>query len=183
MSRALRAGVFVYVPKGVEIEHPIEIYHWLSGENASVFPHTLIVTGDNARVSVIDYFASEREQSGFACSVADLVAGRGSKLKHVCCQNWAEKARSIHINSTTVGADADVKSLDPQLRNRVEPLGERQPPGWQRSQQRHAVGLPPRGDPRRWTSAPCNSTSSRTPPATCSTRTPSTTSRARSSPA
>lgn len=107
----LRAGVFVYVPKGVVVEHPIEIYHWLSGENASVFPHTLIVTGENAGVSVIDYFASEKEQAGFACSVADLVAGRGSQLKHVCSQNWAEKAKSIHINSTTVGADADVKAL------------------------------------------------------------------------
>jgi Fe-S cluster assembly protein SufD len=105
------SGVFVYVPAGVEIEHPIEIYHWLSGDNACVFPHTLVVTGDNAKVSVIDYFASEREESGFACSVADLVAGPGSHLKHVCCQNWAERARSIHISSTTVGADADVKSL------------------------------------------------------------------------
>ena len=106
-----RAGVFVYVPRGVVVEHPIEVYHWLSGERSSVFPHTLIVTEDNASVTVVDYFASESEQDGFACSVADLVAGPGSKLKHVCCQNWAEEAKSIHVSSTTVGADADAKSL------------------------------------------------------------------------
>ncbi|MFT4550616.1 MAG: Fe-S cluster assembly protein SufD, partial [Verrucomicrobiales bacterium] len=28
-----RAGVFIYVPKGVVVEHPIEVYHWLSGDN------------------------------------------------------------------------------------------------------------------------------------------------------
>lgn len=106
-----RAGVFVYVPKGVTVDHPIEIYHWLSGENASVFPHTLIVTEDNASVTVVDYFASATEEPGFACSVADLVAGPGSQLKHICCQNWAEKAKSIHVSSTTVAADADAKSL------------------------------------------------------------------------
>jgi len=106
-----RAGVFVYVPKNVVVEHPIEIYHWLSGENASAFPHTLIVTEDNASVTVVDYFASEKEEAGFACSVADLVAGPGSRLKHVCCQNWAEEAKSIHVSSTTVDTDADAKSL------------------------------------------------------------------------
>jgi Fe-S cluster assembly protein SufD len=106
-----RAGVFIYVPKGVVVEHPIEVYHWLSGDNTSAFPHTLIVTEDNASVTVVDYFASEGEQPGFACSVADLVAGPGSKLKHVCCQNWAEEAKSIHVSSTSVGTDADAKSL------------------------------------------------------------------------
>ena len=106
-----RAGVFVYVPKNVVVEHPIEVYHWLSGENASAFPHTLIVTEDNASVTVIDYLASAQDEAGFACSVADLVAGPGSKLKHVCSQNWAEKAKGVHVSSTTVGTDADAKSL------------------------------------------------------------------------
>src|SRR6266540_2763574 len=30
------SGTFLYVPRGVEIELPIEIFHWLNGENASV---------------------------------------------------------------------------------------------------------------------------------------------------
>jgi len=33
------SGTFLYVPRGVEIELPIEILHWLNGENASAFPH------------------------------------------------------------------------------------------------------------------------------------------------
>ena len=32
------SGTFLYVPRGVEIELPIEIFHWLHGENASAFP-------------------------------------------------------------------------------------------------------------------------------------------------
>src|SRR5437773_7559418 len=38
------SGTFLYVPRGVEIDLPIVISHWLLGQNASVFPHLLLVT-------------------------------------------------------------------------------------------------------------------------------------------
>src|SRR5207244_7350264 len=40
------SGTFLYVPHGVEIELPVEIFHWLNGENASLFPHLFLVTDD-----------------------------------------------------------------------------------------------------------------------------------------
>jgi Fe-S cluster assembly protein SufD len=52
------SGTFLYVPRGVEIELPIEIFHWLHGENASVFPHLLLVTDELAKVIVIEHFRS-----------------------------------------------------------------------------------------------------------------------------
>src|ERR1700737_2425030 len=59
------SGTFLYVPRGVEIELPIEIFHWLHGENASVFPHLLLVTDELAKVTVIESFRSlDRHLSG-----------------------------------------------------------------------------------------------------------------------
>src|ERR1043165_8364283 len=57
------SGTFVYVPKGVEVELPIEIFHWLHGENASVFPHTLLVADELAKVTVIEHFRSAHSRS------------------------------------------------------------------------------------------------------------------------
>ena len=37
------SGTFLFVPRGVEIELPIEIFHWLRGDNVSIFPHLLLV--------------------------------------------------------------------------------------------------------------------------------------------
>ena len=54
------SGTFLYVPRGVEIELPIEIFHWLNGENASVFPHLLLVADELAKVTVIEHFRSVR---------------------------------------------------------------------------------------------------------------------------
>jgi Fe-S cluster assembly scaffold protein SufB len=54
----VRSGTFVYVPRGVEVELPIEIFHWLSGDNASVFPHTLLIADELSKVTVIEHFRS-----------------------------------------------------------------------------------------------------------------------------
>lgn len=110
------SGTFVYVPKGLEVELPIEIFHWLHGENAAVFPHTLLIADEMAKVTVIEHFRSAHpNRAGFACGVNDLVVGRGAKLNYVCTQNWNEKALAIQINSTSVERDASALSLNVHL--------------------------------------------------------------------
>ena len=107
------SGTFLYVPRGVEIEQPIEIFQWLNGENASVFPHLLLVTDELAKVTVIEHFRSVNEHApGFACGVNDLVAGPGAKVTYVCAQNWAENVVALQMNSTVVDHDASAMSLN-----------------------------------------------------------------------
>ena len=63
----VRAGTFLYVPRGVEIDLPIESFHWLHGANGSVFPHTLIIAEDMAKVTVVDHYESaDAATPGFA---------------------------------------------------------------------------------------------------------------------
>src|SRR3954468_13946547 len=110
------SGTFVYVPRGVEVELPIEIFHWLHGENASVFPHTLLIADELAKVTVVEHFRSAHsDRAGFACGVNDLVVGRGAKLNYICTQDWSEKTLAIQINSTSVERDASALSLNAHL--------------------------------------------------------------------
>ena len=110
------SGTFLYVPRGVEIESPIEIFHWLNGENASVFPHLLLVTDELAKVTVIEHFRSlDPHSPGFACGVNDLVAGPGAKVTYVCAQNWADNVVALQMNSTTVDHDSSAMSLNLHL--------------------------------------------------------------------
>lgn len=113
------SGTFLYVPRGVEIELPIEIFHWLNGENASAFPHLLLVTDELAKVTVIEHFRSVNEHvPGFACGVNDLVAGPGAKVTYVCAQDWADNVVALQMNSTTVDHDASAMSLNLHLGSR-----------------------------------------------------------------
>src|ERR1700704_4432045 len=61
------SGTFLFVPRGVEIELPIEIFHWLRHDNMSIFPHLLLVADELAKVTVIEHFRScDRKAPGFA---------------------------------------------------------------------------------------------------------------------
>jgi Fe-S cluster assembly protein SufD len=110
------SGTFLFVPRGVEIEHPIEIFHWLRHDNTSIFPHLLLVTDELAKVTVIEHFRScNRSAPGFACGVNDLIAGPGAKVTYVCTQSWAENVIALQMNSTTVDHDASAMSLNLHL--------------------------------------------------------------------
>lgn len=112
----VRSGTFVYVPRGVEVELPIEIFHWLTGDNASVFPHTLLIADELSQVTVIEHFRSAHSGTrGFACGVNDLVVGRGAKITYVCAQNWNQNVTALQMNTTTAERDAAAKSLNLHL--------------------------------------------------------------------
>jgi Fe-S cluster assembly protein SufD len=107
------SGTFLFVPRGLEIELPIEIFHWLRHGNMSVFPHLLLVADELARVTVIEHFGScDQRAAGFACGVNDLIAGPGAKVTYVCAQNWGENVIALQMNSTIVDHDASAMSLN-----------------------------------------------------------------------
>ena len=108
----VRTGTFLYVPKNVEVALPLEVFHWLGGEGGSTFPHTLIIAEAGSKVTLVDYFESDRaEEGGFACAVNDLIVGPGAKVTYLCAQNWGENVVSFQINSTAVERDANALSL------------------------------------------------------------------------
>jgi Fe-S cluster assembly protein SufD len=112
----VRAGTFIYVPRGVELDTPIEIFHWLSVENSAVFPHLLVVADEMAKVTIVEQFRSLNQTArGFACGVNDLIAGREANVKYVCAQQWNENVVALQINATTVERDAIAMSLNLHL--------------------------------------------------------------------
>ena len=117
LHRALvSSGTFLFVPRGVEIDQPIEIFHWLRHDNMSIFPHLLLVTDELAKVTVIEHFRScSRTAPGFACGVNDLIAGPGAKVTYVCAQEWSSNVIALQMNSTTVDHDASAMSLNLHL--------------------------------------------------------------------
>ncbi len=145
----LSDGAFIYVPKGVEVTMPIVITHAAAGANTAVFPHTLVVADDNAKVTVVDYFVTlapnpepgtpnpeqknpNPEPRSLAIGANDLYASHGAQLTYVAAQNWSRDTLSFHSNDTIVRRDARVQSLNVHLgarQARHESLSLLQAPG------------------------------------------------------
>ncbi|MFC4995039.1 Fe-S cluster assembly protein SufD [Rubritalea tangerina] len=107
----LTNGLFVWVPKGVEVEKPIEVYHIVAGEKCAIFPHTLIITEDNAKVTVVDYFKNASDSSGLVIAMNDLIAGNGSQLNYSAIQDLNLDSKIVQINNTEVDRDANAKAF------------------------------------------------------------------------
>lgn len=104
----VKSGLFVYVPDGVVVEQPIEVTHVLGGSHMAAFPHTLIVTGKNAQVSVVERFTSaEANDEGLCIAVNDVIAGEGSKLSYCVLQELNVNSKMIQVNATESARSAN----------------------------------------------------------------------------
>ena len=108
-------GVFIRVPKNLEVAQPIEIFHWVEGENSAVFPHTLVVCERGSKATVVDCFRSADGAPAFACGVNDLVVEEGAKLNYVSVQQWSPSTVAFHLNSTIVGRNASCLGMQVNL--------------------------------------------------------------------
>src|SRR5579862_1993773 len=92
------SGAFLYVPRGVEIPTPFVATHAAAGPGSAVFPHTIVIAEDHARVTHVEFFLSADETAGFASGVNDLHAGDGAQLTYVGAQNWSRDTLSFQSN-------------------------------------------------------------------------------------
>jgi Fe-S cluster assembly protein SufD len=117
----LEDGAFIYVPKGVDAGLPVGVFHYACGDGAAVFPHTLVIAEENAKVTVADFFRSDSGSSlpasgsplsQFACGGNDLYAGHGAQVTYVAMQDWSRETLSFQFNATVARRDAKVLSLN-----------------------------------------------------------------------
>ncbi len=105
------SGLFIYVPKGVEIEHPIECYQIVAGDQSCIYPHTIVVTEDHAKVSVVEYFKSADSLSSLTIAANELYAGNSSQLSYTAIQDLNLASNLIQLNHTEVARDAHAKAF------------------------------------------------------------------------
>ena len=126
-------GAFIHIPRGVTLEQPIGIFSYALGATAAVFPHTLVVAGENSRATIVEYFGSGNDtERQFAAGANDLYASHGAHLTYIGKQDWSHRALSFQSNSTVVRRDARVQALNVHLgarQARHESLSQLQAPG------------------------------------------------------
>ena len=111
----LRDGFFFYVPEGVELTVPVEVFHWVSGNSASIFPHSLIVAESGSSAVLAEYVASMDDEMSFCCGLSDIHGKENSQLTYLRTQNLSEKAQSIHLLSSRAASNAKLKTFNLDL--------------------------------------------------------------------
>jgi Fe-S cluster assembly protein SufD len=110
-AAAFSGGSFLYVPRGVEVEVPIQSYRWLDVVG-SIMPRTLVVVEEGASVTYIDEYASaDDEDPAFSNGAVELFVGEGAHLRYVSLQNWERNVLHFNTIRSSTGKDATINSL------------------------------------------------------------------------
>src|SRR5215211_5931084 len=114
LSAALFAGgSFLYVPRRVDVEVPIQSYRWLDALGATM-PRTLVILEENAGVTYIDEYASdgtEEDEPTLSNGAVELYVGQGANLRYVSLQNWGRNVLHFNTIRSEAGKDATINSL------------------------------------------------------------------------
>jgi Fe-S cluster assembly protein SufD len=100
-------GAYVYIPKNVEVEKPIQILNFATGlESATLLqPRNLIVVGENAHVQIIERHQSLSEEAILTNSVTEIFAEKRANVDYYKIQN-DHSAASI-VDNTFVAQERD----------------------------------------------------------------------------
>jgi Fe-S cluster assembly protein SufD len=106
----LSGGILVFAEANAEIPEPVRITRRLDGERMIAAPHTLIVTGVNSRVSVIDDYQSS-EGDNVALPVVEVAPGVGSDVKYTALHCWGADTQVFSEQRTITERDSALVSL------------------------------------------------------------------------
>ena len=106
-------GVFLYVPKGVCIDHPLHSIQWAGGEKTIHFTRLLIWLEEGADVTFVHEYASSNtlDEDFMHSGVVEVFAGEEARLKFVELQSWGSKVWNITHQRIITGANAKVEVI------------------------------------------------------------------------
>ncbi|MBI3359542.1 MAG: Fe-S cluster assembly protein SufD [Chloroflexi bacterium] len=108
LSAALaRTGVFVYVPKGVEVELPLHSVIWDRGAGASLFTQVLVAVDDGAQATFVHETASPTaDGQSLHAGAVELIVEDNAHLKFVELQSWGEHVWNFTHERARIGRDS-----------------------------------------------------------------------------
>jgi Fe-S cluster assembly protein SufD len=113
-----QGGVFLYVPRFVEVALPLQALHWADTAGMALTPRTLVVLEDGAQVTFIDQVASADGIDLFANPVTEVYVGRGARLRYVNLQQLGNGAANVGVQRAIVEANGQFNSLTATLGSR-----------------------------------------------------------------
>lgn len=105
-------GVFLYVPRGVEVGLPLQAITYLETPGLSSFPHTLIVAEADSDVTLIEqWLGPSFDGQATSANVQEVFVGQGARVRFITLQEWGRHLWNFSVNRAIISRDASVSSL------------------------------------------------------------------------
>ncbi|EKD80354.1 MAG: hypothetical protein ACD_40C00128G0012 [uncultured bacterium] len=113
-------GSFVYIPKGVKVDLPLQAYFRINGENAGQFERTLIIAEEGSSVSYVEGCSAPAFSSASLHSaVVEVIVKEGAKVRYTTVQNWYKTVYNLVTKRATVAKCGRMEWVDCNLGSKV----------------------------------------------------------------
>lgn len=109
-------GTFIYVPKGVKVDIPLQTYFRINNEATGQFERTLIIVDEGASVHYVEgCTAPNYSSASLHAAIVEIFALEGSYMRYSTIQNWSDNVYNLVTKRATAKKNATVEWIDGNL--------------------------------------------------------------------
>ena len=113
-------GSFIYVPKGVKVEIPLQAYFRINTENMGQFERTLIIVDEGAYVHYVEGCTAPTYSSdSLHSAVVEILVKKGGRCRYTTIQNWSNNVYNLVTKRAVAEEDATMEWVDGNLGSKV----------------------------------------------------------------
>lgn len=119
-SAVWSGGSFIYVPKGVKADTPLQAYFRINSENMGQFERTLIIVDEGASVHYVEgCTAPVFTTNSLHSAVVEIYVKKDAYCRYTTIQNWANNVYNLVTKRATCDANATMEWVDGNIGSKL----------------------------------------------------------------
>lgn len=119
-SAVWSGGSFIYVPKGVHVEMPLQAYFRINAKNMGQFERTLIIVDEGAYVHYVEGCTAPTYSSdSLHSAVVEIIVKKNARCRYTTIQNWSTNVYNLVTKRTAVYENGTMEWVDGNLGSKV----------------------------------------------------------------
>ncbi|WP_443667763.1 Fe-S cluster assembly protein SufB [Kibdelosporangium philippinense] len=113
-------GSFIYVPKGVHVDIPLQAYFRINTENMGQFERTLIIVDEDAYVHYVEGCTAPIYSSdSLHSAVVEIIVKKGGRCRYTTIQNWSNNVYNLVTKRAKAEEGATMEWIDGNIGSKV----------------------------------------------------------------
>ncbi|MBL8093355.1 MAG: Fe-S cluster assembly protein SufB [Anaerolineales bacterium] len=119
-SAVWSGGSFIYVPKGVKVEMPLQAYFRINAKNVGQFERTLIIVDEGAYVHYVEGCTAPIYSSdSLHSAVVEIIIKKGGRCRYTTIQNWSTNVFNLVTKRAVAYENATMEWVDGNLGSKL----------------------------------------------------------------
>lgn len=116
-------GTFIYIPKGVKVDVPLQAYFRMNAKKGGQFEHTLIIVDEGAEIHYIEgCSAPQYTENSLHAGCVEVHVMKNARARYSSIENWSKNTYNLNTKRAIVHEDAIMEWVNGNMGSKVTML-------------------------------------------------------------